>query len=63
MLRLTGCRTSLLINSSFGIITALAFGIGIVVMAYSVGHVSGAHINGAVTVSLVLSGHCSIIQV
>ncbi|KAI7838045.1 hypothetical protein COHA_008129 [Chlorella ohadii] len=49
-------------NSSFGIVTALAFGIGIVVSAFSIGHVSGCHLNPAVTVSLLLSGNCGIGQ-
>eukprot|EP00887_Chlorella_sp_A99_P007877 scaffold20.g7877.t1 len=40
------------INSSFGVNTALAFGFGIVVMAYAIGHVSGGHLNAAVTISL-----------
>jgi glycerol uptake facilitator-like aquaporin len=50
------------INSSFGVNTAFAFGMAIMVLAYSIGHVSGCHLNPAVTLSLFLSGHCNLIQ-
>jgi MIP family channel proteins len=49
-------------NSSFGVNTAFAFGMAIMVLAYSIGHVSGCHLNPAVTLSLFLSGHCNLIQ-
>ncbi|KAH7621250.1 putative Aquaporin-1 [Nannochloris sp. 'desiccata'] len=47
-------------NSSFGVNTA--FGMAIMVLAYSIGHVSGAHLYPAVTLSLFLSGNCNFIQ-
>jgi MIP family channel proteins len=50
------------INSSFGVNTAFAFGMGIMVLAYSIGHISGCHLNPAVTLSLFLSGNCNIVQ-
>lgn len=50
------------LQASFGICTAMAFGVAIMCLAYSLGHISGAHFNPAVTLSLVLSGHCNIIQ-
>jgi MIP family channel proteins len=50
------------INSSFGVNTAFAFGMAIMVIAYSIGHISGCHLNPAVTLSLFLSGHCNLIQ-
>jgi MIP family channel proteins len=50
------------INSSFGVNTAFAFGMAIMVIAYSIGHISGCHLNPAVTLSLFLSGNCNIIQ-
>jgi len=53
---------AIVINSSFGVNTALAFGMGIMVIAYSIGHISGGHLNPAVTLSLFLSGHCNFIQ-
>lgn len=59
---LSGMYNNLTINASFGIATALAFGIGIMVSAFAIGHVSGCHLNPAVTVSLLLSGNCGIGQ-
>lgn len=38
------------------LVVALAFGMGILVLAYSIGHHSGGHINCAVTFSLVVGG-------
>ena len=49
-------------NSSFGVNTAFAFGMAIMVLAYSIGHISGCHLNPAVTLSLFLSGNCNFIQ-
>lgn len=43
-------------NPSNRLQVALAFGMGILVLAYSVGHHSGGQINCAVTLSLVLGG-------
>ena len=40
--------------------TALAFGLVIVAMAYSIGNVSGCHINPAVSVGMLLSGRMSV---
>ena len=42
------------------IMTALAFGLVIVGMAYSVGNVSGCHINPAVSLAMLLSGKMSL---
>ena len=42
------------------LITALAFGLVIVAMAYSLGNVSGCHINPAVSIAMVFSGKMSI---
>ena len=50
------------INSSFGVNTALAFGMAIMVLAYSIGHISGCHLNPAVTLSLFLTGNTTFIQ-
>lgn len=42
------------------IMTALAFGLVIVAMAYSIGQVSGCHINPAVSLAVLLSGKMSL---
>ena len=41
---------------------ALTFGIAIAVLAYSIGHYSGGHINCAVTLGLVVAGQCDVDQ-
>jgi len=42
------------------VLTALAFGLVIVAMAYSIGNVSGCHINPAVSLGVLLSGGMSV---
>ena len=42
------------------LLTALAFGLVIVAMAYSVGNVSGCHINPAVSIAMLVSGKLSV---
>ena len=49
-----GCKTSEA-NGAY-ILTALAFGLVIVAMAYSIGNISGCHINPAVSIAVLLSG-------
>ena len=56
-----GCGTAMLVGcdaASGGgyILTALAFGLSIVAMAYSIGNISGCHINPAVTLGVYMSG-------
>ena len=53
----TGCTAEA--NAAY-LITALAFGLVIVAMAYSIGNVSGCHINPAVSIAMVCSGKMSI---
>lgn len=59
-----GCGTAMLVGcdsiSGCGyLLTALAFGLTIVAMAYSIGNVSGCHINPAVSLGVALSGGMS----
>ena len=56
-----GCGTAMLVgcdaaSGSGYLLTALAFGLVIVGMAYCVGNISGCHINPAVSLGVLLSG-------
>ncbi len=56
-----GCGTAMLVgcdaaNGSGYLLTALAFGLTIVAMAYSIGNISGCHINPAVSLGVLMSG-------
>ncbi len=60
-----GCGTAMLVgcNAEAGggyILTALAFGLVIVGMAYCIGNISGCHINPAVSLGVLISGGMSI---
>jgi len=60
-----GCGTAMLVgcdaaNGSGYILTALAFGLVIVGMAYCVGNISGCHINPAVSLGVLISGGMSV---
>ena len=52
-----GCSAS---NGTGYLLTALAFGLVIVAMAYSIGNISGCHINPAVSVAMLVSGKLSV---
>ena len=52
----TGCSVQ---NGAAYLMTALAFGLVIVAMAYSIGNVSGCHINPAVSIAMLISGKMS----
>lgn len=59
-----GCGTAMLVgcDAQYGggyILTALAFGLVIVGMAYCVGNISGCHINPAVSLGVLMSGGMS----
>ena len=52
-----GCSAE---NGTGYLLTALAFGLVIVAMAYSIGNVSGCHINPAVSIAMLVSGKMSV---
>ena len=61
VLVLLGCGTAMLVgcdsvNGGGYILTALAFGLVIVGMAYCVGNISGCHINPAVSLGVLING-------
>ena len=61
VLVLLGCGTAMLVgcdavNGGGYILTALAFGLVIVGMAYCIGNISGCHINPAVSLGVLISG-------
>jgi aquaporin Z len=67
MLVLLACGTATVLGCSNKpdgayILTALAFGLVIVAMAYSIGNVSGCHINPAVSLGVLINGGMTIDQ-
>lgn len=62
---LIGCGTAMLVGcdpflGSGYLLTALAFGLTIVGMAYCVGNISGCHINPAVSLGVLMSGGMTV---
>lgn len=60
-----GCGTAMLVgcdaaSGSGYLLTALAFGLSIVAMAYSIGNISGCHINPAVSLGVLMRGGMSV---
>ena len=56
-----GCGTAMLVgcdaaSGSGYLLTALAFGLAIIACAYSIGNVSGCHVNPAVSLGVLMSG-------
>ncbi len=62
-----GCGTACAVgcNSESGsgyLIVALAFGLSIVAMAYSIGNISGCHVNPAVSIAMLIRGNIDLID-
>ncbi len=60
-----GCGTAMLVgcdaaSGSGYLLTALAFGLTIVAMAYSIGNISGCHINPAVSLAMLIRGSIDV---
>ncbi len=60
-----GCGTAMLVgcDSEYGggyILTAFAFGLAIIALAYGVGNISGGHVNPAVSLGVLISGGMTI---
>ena len=67
VLVILGCGTAMLVgcDAAMGcgyLLTALAFGLVIVGMAYCIGNISGCHINPAVSIAMLVSRKMSIID-
>ena len=59
---LIGCGSCIEHNGDF-VRIALAFGVTVATMAQSIGHVSGCHINPAITAGLFVGGKIGLIKV
>ena len=60
-----GCGTAMAVgcdsaNGGGYILTSLAFGLVIVAMAYSIGNISGCHINPAVSIAMLITGKMTV---
>lgn len=65
VLVLIGCGTAMAVGcdpaaGSGYILTAFAFGLGLLTMAYSIGNISGCHINPAVSLGMLISKKLSV---
>lgn len=61
VLVVVGCGTAMTVGCSGTgyLLTALAFGLGLLTMAYSIGNISGCHINPALSFALLILGKMS----
>lgn len=62
-----GCGTAVVTNCGTDnypgyLLTALAFGLAIVAMAYSIGNISGCHVNPAVSLAMYISGKMNVVD-
>ncbi len=57
MLVIGGCGAAILAGSQMGVFgIAIAFGLSLLVIAYTIGNISGGHVNPAVTIGLAAAG-------
>lgn len=61
VLVLFGCGTAVFTGASV-LVTAFAFGLSIVTMAYTIGKVSGCHVNPAVSLAMYLDGQMGLTE-
>jgi len=62
VLTFLGCGTAMFLGCTTpaGVVgTAVAFGLSVIAMAYTIGNISGCHINPAITLGVALSGRMS----
>ena len=63
VLTFLGCGTAVALNcgsdTAVFVCTAMAVGLSVVAMAYTIGGISGCHINPAITLGVFLSGRMS----
>ena len=58
-----GCATVLFMVDEVGLLgVSLAFGLSVIAMAYSIGHISGAHLNPAVSIGAMIAGRITAIE-
>ena len=58
-----GCAAVLFMVDEVGLLgVSLAFGLSVIAMAYSIGHISGAHLNPAVSIGAMIAGRITAIE-